>query len=125
MPINRPTLDSGRVSAQILIGEDGEYAGPRAFPLAKLAVFTNANSVRGGIYIWACEASAWNSATATIQQLGQDGTTWRPLRNAANSADLTMTANGALEIRVGTGATFRVVLTGGTPTAFYSNLASA
>jgi len=125
MAISRPTLDSGRVSATILIGEDGEYAGPRAFPLATNGALTNANKVRGGLYIWASEASNWNSATATIQQLGQDGTTWRPLRNAANSADLTMTANGALEIRIGTGATFRVVVTGGTPANFYSNLASA
>jgi len=121
MPISRPILDSGRAAVSILVGEDGEYAGPRAFPLATNGTLANASRVRGGRYIWSCEATAWNSATATLQQLKLDGVTWK---NAGSSA-ITMTADNAQEVLIGTGATLRVLVTGGTPTGFYSNLASA
>lgn len=104
-------------------GEFLDAANKKAYALATAGTLTPASAVRGGDYIWACEASAWNSATATLQILGQDGTTWRNMRNAANTADVTMTANGQIGVGIGQGASLRVILSGGTPTAFYSNLA--
>lgn len=123
MPLTRPVTDNARALPVIGVGEDGELAGPRLFVLASAnTVVSQVGPVRGGDYIWACEASAWGGATATLQQLGQDGVTFRPVRNAANTADLTMTANGTIGVGVGQGATMRVVLSGGPTTGFYSNL---
>jgi len=119
-------LDQRRAMPVVIVDTAGGYndpAGRKAYALATAGTLTNATNVRGGDYIWACEATAWNSATATLQYLGQDNTTWRNMRNAANTADLTMTANSQIGIGVGQGSTLRVLLSGGTPTAFYSNLA--
>ena len=78
--------------------------------------------VAGGDYIWRAEASNWNGATATLQFLGLDGSTWFPVRNAANSADIALTANGSVAIGVAQGSILRVNITAANPTAFNSAL---
>ena len=124
-PIIGVNPDAMRATPTISVDENGDYGGgPKAYALATAGVLApTSGSVRGGDYIWACEATAWNGATATLQTLGQDGTTWRNMRNAANTADVTMTATGTVGIGAGQGSSFRVMLTGGAPANFYSNLA--
>lgn len=78
--------------------------------------------VSGGDYVWRAESSNFNGATATLQFLGLDGTTWYPVRNAANSADVSLTATGSVPVGVSQGSFLRVAITGGTPTAMNSAL---
>lgn len=85
-------------------------AGPQVGPIS------------GGDYIWRVEASNWNSGTATLQFLGLDGATWYPVRNAANTADVTLSANGSVSVGVAQGAILRVNVTAGAPTAMNSVL---
>lgn len=121
MAVRRPELDSGRVPVGILVGEDGEYAGPRAFMLATNGTITPSGKIRGGRWLWTCEATAWNGATATLKKQRLSGSTFVP----ATAAGVTMTADGTQELTIGTGQILTVEITGGTPTGFYSNLASA
>lgn len=96
-----------------------------AYQLLSAATATGAGvgSILGGDYVWRAESSNWNGATATLQFLGLDGSTWFPVRNAANTADVTLTANGQVGVGVGQGSTLRVAITGGPPTAMNSSLA--
>jgi len=121
MPVSRPNLDSGRAPVAVLIGEDGEYAGPRAFMLATNGAITPSGKIRGGRWLWTCEATNWNGATATLKKQKLSGATFV----GATAAGVTMTADGTQELTIGTGQVLTVEITGGTPTGFYSNLASA
>lgn len=125
LPIVGPPVYATRATPTIAVNESGDYGGgPTAYALATNGTLAaSVGPVRGGDYIWACEATAWNGATATLQYLGQDGVTWRNIRNAANTADVTISSNGQVALGVGQGSTLRVVLSGGAPTGFYSNLA--
>lgn len=76
--------------------------------------------IDGGDYVWRAESSNWNGATATLQFLGLDGVTWFPVRNADNSADVTLTANGQVGIGVGQGSILRVAISGAVPAAMNS-----
>lgn len=110
----------------MLVDGSGNYIEPgakRAYTLASAGTLSNAVNVSGGRYFWAAESTNWNGATVTLQRLGQDGTTWRAVRNAADTADVALTANGSVDLLVGQGATLRVVVTGGPSTALYANLA--
>lgn len=75
--------------------------------------------ISGGDYIWRVEGT-FGGATATLQFLGLDGTTWNPVRNAANTADVSLTANGSVAVGIAQGSFVRVALTGGTPTGMNS-----
>lgn len=78
--------------------------------------------IDGGDYVWRAESSNFNGSTATLQFLGLDGTTWYPVRNAANTADVTLTATGSVAVGVAQGSFLRVAITGGTPAAMNSML---
>lgn len=78
--------------------------------------------IDGGDYVWRAEASNWNGATATLQFLGLDGTTWYPVRNAANTADVTLTANGQVAIGIAQGSFLRVAISVAVPTGVNSNV---
>ncbi|KTR04995.1 hypothetical protein NS365_13265 [Aureimonas ureilytica] len=130
MPFQRPGVGltpqtAVTATATIAVDGNGEIAAvtPQVYALAVNGTLTNASSIRGGDYLWAAEATAWNGATATLQVLGQDGVTWRNLRNAANSADVTLSANGQVGLGIGQGSSLRVSVTAGSPAGFYSNLA--
>lgn len=75
----------------------------------------------GGNYVWRAESSNWNGATAKLQVLGLDGVTWVDVLDTA-AATVTLTANGYKVVTIGQGATVRVLITSGPPTAVYSNL---
>lgn len=68
-----------------------------------------------GSYIWAV-AGTFGGATVKLQTLGPDGATYVDVAGAS------MTANGAMEVRIGGGAMIKVVVTGGVPSALYSNV---
>jgi hypothetical protein len=78
--------------------------------------------IAGGDYVWRCEASNWNGATATLQYLGLDGVTWFPVRNAANTADVALTANGQVSLGVAQGSILRVAISVAAPVAMNSVL---
>jgi hypothetical protein len=98
---------------------------PQAYTLLKAATAntgtttTAANpfqsAVRGGDYIWSVEGT-FGGATVTLQRLGLDGTTWVNVRNQANTADLTLTAAGAVGVGIGQGASVRAQITAATGT---------
>lgn len=75
----------------------------------------------GGDYIWRCEGN-FGGGTATLKFLGLDGVTWYPVRNAANSADLTMTATGQVGLGVSQGTYLRVDISGQTGASLHSAL---
>lgn len=70
--------------------------------------------VRGGSYIWAVTASAWNSATVKLQALGPDGATYLDIDS--------LTANGTKGVVIGEGATVRLAVSGGVPAGLASSL---
>lgn len=110
----------------MLVDGNGDYVEPgakRAYTLATAGTLVNALNVNGGRYFWTAESSNWNGATATLQRLGLDGSTWRTIRTADNSADVALTGNGTVDLLIGQGATLRVAQSGGPPTNLYSNLA--
>jgi hypothetical protein len=78
--------------------------------------------ISGGDYVWRVESTNFNGATATLQFLGLDGTTWYPVRNAANTADVALTATGSVAVGVSQGSFLRVNITGGSPAAMNSSL---
>jgi hypothetical protein len=75
---------------------------------------TPVTGVIGGSYIFACTASNWNSATAQLQALGPDGTTWLNVGTA-------MSANGTQGVVIGANASVRVTVTG-TPTGLNASI---
>jgi hypothetical protein len=71
--------------------------------------------VRNGTYIWAL-AGTVGGATIKLQTLGPDGATYLDVTGAS------MTAVGQMQVIIGEGAVVRAVVTGGAPSALYSNL---
>lgn len=70
-------------------------------------------TVPGGQYVWAAQGT-FSGATLTLQALGPDG---------ANYIDVTtLSANGAIDVRIGQDTAMRVSVSGGAPSAIYSNL---
>lgn len=106
-------------------GSTSSLSAKRQYTLLTNATATGDQTgpVDGGDYVWRAEASNWNGATATLQFLGLDGSTWFPVRNAANTADVTLTANGQVGVGVGQGSYLRVAISGAVPTGVNSNLA--
>ena len=78
--------------------------------------------VSGGDYIWAVEGT-FNGATASLQRLALDGTTWIAATALGSSAPLTMTAPGSMGLVVARGAVLRAVITGGPPANLFSSIA--
>ena len=81
--------------------------------------------VNQGSYLFSCEATAWNGASAALQYLGPGGTNWYQFYTgtSASPTAVAVTANpssatiGSNPVGIGVGAytTIRVVVTG-TPT---------
>jgi hypothetical protein len=82
---------------------------------------TGVSNIRGGSYIWRISGT-FGGATATLQALDLDGTTWVNVRNQANTADVTTTTAGSQGVVIGQGATVRVAITGGTNVSLNSVL---
>lgn len=121
---------TGKVNLVKMIGIDpttGSAVSPttkKAYTLLTSATATGSQvgPVDGGDYVWRAESSNFNGSTATLQFLGLDGTTWYPVRNAANTADVTLTATGSVAVGVAQGSFLRVAISGGTPAAMNSVL---
>lgn len=96
---------------QLLTAQSAVGNGPQAGP------------INGGDYLWRVTATAWGGATATLQFLDLDGSTWSPVRNAANTADVALTANGTVAIGLSQGTIVRVAVTGTAPTNMNSQIA--
>ena len=114
-----------------IVRDNGDGTGAATSPAGKTqyTLLSNATAtgsqvgpIDGGDYIWRAEASNWNGATATLQFRGLDGTSWFNVRNAANTADVTLTANGQVGVGVGQGSLLRVAISGAVPAGVYSNL---
>lgn len=71
--------------------------------------------IAGGEYLWAV-AGTFGGATVKLQYLGPDGTTYIDVPSAS------LTAVGAVLVRIGANASVKAVVTGGTPSGLYSNL---
>lgn len=76
-----------------------------------------ADTVYGGDYVFSVSASAWNGASAQLQALGPDGTTYQNIGAAKTASDTT----GGTGIGLGSNARVRVAVTGA-PTGFYATL---
>ncbi|RWX78275.1 hypothetical protein EPK99_06480 [Neorhizobium lilium] len=83
----------------------------------------SAGPVSGGDYIWRVTATNWNGATATLQFLDLDGTTWSNVKKADGTTDVTLTANGSVPIGIAQGSVLRVAVTAAAPTAMNSQIA--
>lgn len=70
----------------------------------------------GGFYSFAIQGT-WAGATAKLQMLGPDGATYMDI-----DSTLSFTANGVQGVDLPTGATVRVTITGGPPSAVYASL---
>lgn len=70
--------------------------------------------LKGGSYIWAVTATAWNGATVKLQALGPDGATYLDVDS--------LTANGTKGVVIGEGATIKLAASGGAPTGLASSL---
>lgn len=66
-----------------------------------------------GSYVWSAIAANWNGATASLQSLGPDGSTWVTID--------TLTANGTKGVVIGENAVVRISLSAA-PAGFYSSL---
>lgn len=66
-------------------------------------------------YILSCLATSWNGATAQLQALGPDGSTW--LTGGVSA----LSANGTIPLSIGAGASVRISVTG-TPSGLFCNL---
>lgn len=80
-----------------------------------------AATVYGGDYILRVMATAWNSATAKLQFVDADGSTFSDLTAANGSALTPLSANGQVALGLGSNARVRLVVTG-TPTGLYATL---
>lgn len=78
--------------------------------------------VSGGDYLWRATATNWNGATATLQFLDLDGTTWTNVKDSAN-ADVTLTSNSQKPIGIAQGSVLRVNVSGTAPTGLNSQIA--
>lgn len=101
------------------------------FPIARYLLAINmsasgngiaAGPVQGDDYLWRVTSSTWNGATATLQYLDLDGTTWSNVKDSAN-ADVTLSANGSKPIGIAQGAIVRVSVTGADPSNLNSEIA--
>lgn len=85
-------------------------------------LLTNANAtgsnvaIKGGTYVWGCEGT-FGTTTATLQLANANGT-------MTNFPNASLTANGFVVVQLPVNGTVRVALTGGTPSAMFSNLVS-
>lgn len=115
-----------RRGAQVVIAvgaDGGSVSDKKQYTLLAGATATGSQvgPISGGDYIWRAESANWNGATATLQYLGLDGTTWNNVKDSAN-ADVTLTANGSKAIGVAQGSVMRVLISGGTPAPMNSVL---
>lgn len=113
-----------------ITGTPTSSGGSTALTPQVYTLLTNANTtgptvsnIRGANYIWRVSGT-FGGATATLQILDLDGSTWVNVRNQANTADVSFTASGSTNVSIGQGASVRVALTStsGT-TSLNSNLA--
>lgn len=89
-----------------------------SFMLIINGVSANASYVwPGGIGAFKASASAWNSASVSLQVLGPDGSTW-----ITAGTNTTCAANCAGIFYLDAGQ-IRAVVSGGTPTALYASAA--
>ena len=91
----------------------GPYGGMSATLLSAVNAATTGAAVPHvykDSYLFSCVATSWGSATAALQFLGPDVTTWLPFSPAVS-----LTANGSVGVGIGANASIRAVVTG-TPT---------
>lgn len=89
-------------------------ANPASYTLLTAASATGnaVSGIRGGSYIWRASGT-FGGATATLQALDLDGSTWVNVRNQANTADVTATAASSQGVVIGQGGIVRVAISGG------------
>jgi hypothetical protein len=105
------------VPAVVVMGADGKPAGgsPSSYTLLTAASATGqpVSGIRGGDYVWQIEGT-WGGATATLERRALDGVNWKTVRNQANTADASATADTQMGLGIGQGAEMRVRIAGAT-----------
>lgn len=76
----------------------------------------SAVAIKGGTYVWGCEGT-FGGTTATLQLACSNG-------SFVNFPNATLSANGFVVVQLPVNGSVRVALTGGTPSAMFSNLVS-
>lgn len=74
-------------------------------------------SAYGGDYVWSVQGT-FNGASVQLQSLGPDGMTYQNIGAPKTAPDST----GGTGVGLGSNATVRAVITGGTPTGLYATL---
>lgn len=80
-------------------------------------VVANPQSAFGGDYIWSV-VGTFGGASVQLQALGPDGATYQNIGAAKTAPDTT----GGTGVGLGTNATVKAVVTGGTPTGLFATL---
>lgn len=93
------------------------WSSEKVLLLSNATATSDPEAVLGGRYIWSAIAT-WSGATAQLQFLGPNGTTWVDVAGAV------LTADGAVGVFIANGSSVRVLITAGPPSAVYSILAS-
>lgn len=112
MALNDQQFTDGGIRENVALASNVSAAGN--YP-------ADAATVYGGDYIARVFAPAWNGATAKLQFLDADGTTYSDLLKADGTAAAPFSANGQIAIGLGSNSRVRLVVTG-TPTGLYANL---
>ncbi len=97
--------------------------GKVSYTLLSAASTTGAAStnIAGGNYVWRVEGT-FGGATATLQVLGLDGTTWTNAKDADGTTDITATAARSKAVTVAQGTAVRVAIAGGSGVSLNSTL---
>ncbi len=86
-------------------------------PLIVNNVATASRSAYGGDYVWNVQG-AFGGASVQLQALGPDGLTYQNIGAAKTAPDTT----GGTGVGLGSNATVRATITGGTPSGLYASL---
>jgi hypothetical protein len=115
----KPLGDGSYAIAVAPVDSSGNpFGGKTAYTLLTGSTVTGAGvgPIAGGDYLWRAECAGWNGATATLEFLGLDGTTWYPVKKSDGTTSVTLTANGSVACGVAQGAMLRVAISAAVPT---------
>ena len=90
------------------------YAAPTVLLSNASATGQPSAALAGGTYVWTI-VGTFDGATATLQSLGPDGSTWLDV--------VARTSAGSERVLVGQGSSLRTAVAGGTPSGLYANVA--
>lgn len=93
------------------------YALANNVPISSGGSLPAVTGIKGGSYILAISATAFNGATIKLQVLLPDGSTWVDLTGASATSN-----TPGIGIVLGSNSSVRLAATGGAPTGVYATL---